>query len=293
MTYHLSSPQLSLTVSSVGAEIVSLQRSDGSPVIWDANPEYWNRHAPLLFPCVGGNFGGLIRVSSQVYPLPKHGFVQDTEFQLTEQTDHSLRLSTTSNARTLSLYPFSFRLHVVYTLSQSTLRVEWIVENSASSAMTFMIGAHPAFMLPGFEANSPLHGYLRFPEIDSLMSTPTLPHGFTHPARPAETFALSDHLLPLTNETFLCDTILDTRGIVSEVELLNAHRRPLLRMKFQVPVLALWAPCGGRAPFVCIEPWCGLCDSEGFSGQWQNRPFAITIPAHESWRNAYEIIVMT
>ena len=28
----------------------------------------------------------------------------------------------------------------------------------------------------------------------------------------------------------------------------------------------VWSPPGKQAPFICIEPWYGRCDNEGFSG---------------------------
>lgn len=288
MNYELKTPFLTLQVNSRGAEIVCMKTAKGREAIWYGEPRYWDRHAPLLFPCVGGNWDGQIRIGGEIHSLVKHGFVMDMEFNLVEQTDNSLTLSLCDTPATRQSFPFPFRLSVSYTLCGSTLEVTWKVENTGDTTMPFMIGAHPAFLLPAFAPEDATHGYLRFPEVDCLRSTPTLPRGYTHP-NDVELFPLEDHLLPLTNTTFLCDTILDTTGRVTEVELLDASRQRLISMKFQMPVLAMWAPEGGCSPFVCIEPWCGLCDTEGYTGEFSDRPHINKVAPHDVWECKYTI----
>ena len=39
-----------LTVDTLGAEAVSLKNAAGEEVLWQADPEVWPRHAPILFP---------------------------------------------------------------------------------------------------------------------------------------------------------------------------------------------------------------------------------------------------
>lgn len=50
----LENDSLRLTVDTHGAEIHSLVAKDtGIEYIWQADPNYWQRHAPILFPIVG------------------------------------------------------------------------------------------------------------------------------------------------------------------------------------------------------------------------------------------------
>ena len=44
-----------LTVDTLGAEAVSLKNAAGEEVLWQADPEVWPRHAPILFPWTGEN----------------------------------------------------------------------------------------------------------------------------------------------------------------------------------------------------------------------------------------------
>ena len=49
----LKNGTIAVTVDSHGAEMVSLKDAQGQEYLWNADPAYWKRHAPVLFPLVG------------------------------------------------------------------------------------------------------------------------------------------------------------------------------------------------------------------------------------------------
>lgn len=54
MSIILKSNQLTVVVSTKGAELQSIQKTDtGAEYLWQGDPTYWNRKAPVLFPIVG------------------------------------------------------------------------------------------------------------------------------------------------------------------------------------------------------------------------------------------------
>lgn len=281
---------LTLCVDSMGAEITSLTR-DGQDIIWWGDAEYWGEHCPTLFPCIGGNSGGVLRLGGKEFPLRKHGFAKCMEFTLDEATEDSLTYSLTSTQETMQAFPYAFRFSITYRLEANTLHVTWRVRNDSSQAMPFMVGAHPALVLPDFQASDSVHGYLRFPEVDCLESTHTQTHGLAEPSR-IEPFPLTEHLLPLGNETFAGDTILDCTGRVSRVELLSKERKPLVRIDFHMPVLALWAPKSGCCPFVCVEPWAGCCDEWQSVTPFDRRPYVNSAAPGEEWTLSYTLSVL-
>ena len=66
-----------------GAELTSLKKKGSDEeLIWTAQKEYWNRHAPMLFPIVGKVWNGEYRVGDKVFNLPQHGFARDREFKV-------------------------------------------------------------------------------------------------------------------------------------------------------------------------------------------------------------------
>ena len=289
MITDISNERLTLRVNSYGAEVENLILDGKRDVMWTADPEYWEKKDPILFPCIGNNWAGQIQIDGNAFPLEKHGFVRDMEFELKEQTEHSLTYVVSDTPETRKHYPFAFKLEVVYTLNETTLSVCWKVHNPNSTTMPFMVGAHPAFILPDYK-DGETHGYLRVSEVDELQSTRTLPYGYAQPEIIDE-FDLTNHLLALTDTTFECDTILDRTGRVSEVELLDKEKNELVSVRFDMPVIAIWSPKNGQCPFVCIEPWCGSCDTYQYEGEFHERPYVNKINPGEAWENTYYIDV--
>ena len=71
-----------------GAELVSLvDKKNNQELIWQADPTYWKRHAPVLFPFVGKVNGGEYRYDGKTYHMGQHGFARDMEFTLESATD--------------------------------------------------------------------------------------------------------------------------------------------------------------------------------------------------------------
>ena len=56
---------LRVTIADEGAELISVwDKTLNQERIWTADPVFWNRHAPILFPFVGKVFGGKYRVGT-------------------------------------------------------------------------------------------------------------------------------------------------------------------------------------------------------------------------------------
>ena len=54
MTHTLENEQLLVKIDDHGAELVEIyDKEKEQQVLWEADPAFWNRHAPVLFPNVG------------------------------------------------------------------------------------------------------------------------------------------------------------------------------------------------------------------------------------------------
>ena len=290
MNYTIQTERLRVEISSIGAELQSIINAEGKELLWQGNPRYWNRRSPLLFPFPGKSWNDTITIEGIGYPMPKHGFVSDMEFQVTDQQETMLEFLLTDTPETLKAYPYHFELRVLYTIVGSSLNVTWRVKNTNDQFMYFMIGAHPAFNLPQYDENDKIHGYLYTADAPSFTSNVVLPDGYCHPE--TNTVMLHDGLLPITNHTFACDTILDQTGQFRKITLINKHRNPVLRMCFNAPVIAMWAPCDGNCPFVCIEPWNGICDSFEKPVELKDRNLVNSITPCGEWTNTYTITAL-
>ena len=56
--------------------------------------------------------------------------------------------------------------------------------------------------------------------------------------------------------------------------------------------LGVWTPPKKQAPFVCLEPWNGLPANIGETGNFEDKPYAITLPAGAEYAVSYTVKVI-
>ena len=153
--YQLKNEELTLTVISAGAEMKSLKdNKTEQEYLWQADPKFWGRTSPVLFPIVGNYAQKQSVYEGKTYTLSQHGFARDMEFDLESQTEEEIWFVLKDTESTLGKYPFHFILKVGYRLSGRQVEVMWKVENPNDKKMYFSIGGHPAFNCPLKEEKS-------------------------------------------------------------------------------------------------------------------------------------------
>lgn len=284
----ISSSDIVLQVSPHGAELTSFLVR-GQQLLWQADPQFWRRHAPILFPIVGKVFNNTYHVDGQLYQLPQHGFARDSQFQLINQSPTELELQLSSSPDTLKVYPYPFTLTAHYQLCQSVLTCRWTVHNPGERPLYFQLGAHPAFNFLDFAPQNPIYGYLQFyrqgAPVHQLTVTRLSASG--HATQQTYALPLPDGLLAVTPQLFQHDALVLEGSQADRVVLLDRHRRPYLQTTFQAPVLGIWSPVA--APFCCIEPWYGRTDPEGFAADISQRAYIQALPPQQSFTFTYTI----
>ncbi len=261
MKHVIESSALSVTVADAGAETVSIfDREKGAERLWTADPAVWNRHSPLLFPFVGKVTDGKYRIGDREYAMKtQHGFARDMDFTCVGETASSVTHRLCATAETLAIYPFDFRLTVTHRLEGRRLSVAWEVENAGSDPMYFAIGGHPGFLLP--EGVRKEDCRIAFPGAGELRYKGANAAGFLLP---------EEKDLPLREgsaayQPDIPDTWVFEDGQVRQVGILLPDGTPFVMLHCeQFPMLAVWA--NPRGPFICLEPWFGRTDDEGFRG---------------------------
>ena len=132
--------KLTVTVSKHGAELQSIKDANGKEYLWQADPKFWDRHSPILFPIVCGLWEDKYRVNGKEYKLGRHGFARDTDFKLIAQGDNQLVYGLNDSAETFKDYPFHFNLAVSYKIVENKIKVVWHVENTDNKEIYFQIG---------------------------------------------------------------------------------------------------------------------------------------------------------
>src|SRR5258707_167416 len=106
------STQLVAQINPLGAQLSVLQDGSGRDLLWNGDPAVWAGRAPVLFPVVGTLAGGVYRLGSKEYRLPRHGFARGKSFTMVEATSSKATFRLTADAQTLEVYPFQFQLDV-------------------------------------------------------------------------------------------------------------------------------------------------------------------------------------
>lgn len=277
---------MNISVSKIGAELQSIV-ANGRQYLWQGDPEFWGRRAPILFPIVGKLSDDKLRINGHEYTMKQHGFARDTEF-----VESNGRYVLTENGR--ENYPYAYELAVKYLVDGNTLTCNWQVTNRGDENMYFQIGAHPAFLLPDYDAKDVIHGYIQCyyanDNVVSPMVFSTLVNGLrAHYSQP-KTLLNDKGILALTNTTFADDAILIEAQQVAKVALFDKHGKRVLTVGCpQADAFGLWAPNKPGCPFVCIEPWCGIADNAGFKGDISERDCIHSIEPNEIFDFSYSL----
>jgi galactose mutarotase-like enzyme len=241
----------------LGAELCSLKKGQNKQFIWQANPAFWGKHAPILFPIVGTLKNNSYHIDNNEYHLSRHGFARDLEFSVIKKTENSVHFSLMSSEETLKTYPFEFELQISYTLEKNSLIVAYKVINKNEAIMPFSIGAHPAFAL-----DKPFENYSLAFEHEEVLTSFQLENDLL--SNTTTTIEMTKNQVPLHYSLFEKDALI-FKNISSKTITILENQKPMLAVEFNdFPDLGIWTK--SKAPFLCIEPWFGYSDTLHTSG---------------------------
>lgn len=264
----LSNDVLSARFVPLGAELVSLRDAVGRELMTDADPAYWTGHAPILFPIVGRLEGDRYRVGERKYSLPQHGFARRREFVIETQGDDHVVFRLDHDNESLAVYPFRFVLHVEHRLVGATLFTTVTATNAGAEDMPASVGFHPAFAWPLPYGDARDEHRIMF-DRDEPGDIAVIALGGTIAADTAPS-PLEGRVLTLDDTLFANDALV-WDPVVSRSVRYGAKQGPQLRVDFpEMDKLGIWTKPG--AAFVCIEPWAGIADRQGFAGDIFDKP---------------------
>ena len=277
----LKNDVLTIEVSGHGAELSSI-RKGGAEYLWQADPKFWGRHSPVLFPIVGSVWEGRYRVGENEFTLGQHGFARDMDFTLVWQTETELRYRLESTEDTLAKYPWPFCLEIGYRLHDNKIDVIWEVSNPGVEDMYFQIGAHPAFNYPDYDLEKKERGYFSFDRTEGLECIRIVGKGCVDAVTKYSMELDENGRYPLASDTFdVIDTLMLQDSQIKRVTLHRVDGSPWLSLDFTAPVVGLWSPPTKNAPFICIEPWYGRCDRAGYEGDYREKDWINRLGAGE------------
>ena len=285
----LKNQTLTIKINPKGAELVSVfNQENQTEYMWSADAEFWGKSSPVLFPIVGALKDNLYRFEGQEYHLLRHGFAREREFLVENANDESVTFLLMHDEESLKVYPFAFEFRLKYELHESRLSVTYSVKNIDNKTMYFSVGGHPAFAVPLSADTNYEDYYLEFNETENFQRWGLVEGGLI--ATHSTDFLLNTNRLALTKELFYDDAIV-FKNLQSTEIILKSHKTThQLKFDFKgFPYLGIWA--AKDADFVCIEPWCGIADSENHTQELTQKEGIIALEADEVFERNWSIEV--
>nr|WP_294492491.1 aldose 1-epimerase family protein [uncultured Mediterraneibacter sp.] len=282
--------RLCVEISELGAEVTRVfDKIKQTDVLWEADPTYWKRHSPVLFPNVGKTYRNTVLIGGVQYPTSQHGFARDSRFKCICEKKNMVSFLLVSSEETKEVYPFDFELIITYRLDDNVLSVEWEVRNPGEEELYFTIGGHPAFRFaqPGEKKTDYM---LKFPGKESLEYILIDPDEAAADPEKIHKLTLKNECCPLTEELFANDALIFDHGQIEEVLICHRDGTPYVKMECEgFPNFGIWSV--KDAPFVCLEPWMGRCDDIGYTGELSEKPNVNKVAPGESFKKGYRVIV--
>jgi len=285
----LQNDKIKITVAERGAELKSITAlADGTEYLFDADPIWWKYSAPVLFPIVGKVKDGKYRAEGKTFELGQHGFARTADFWLVDATDNTLNFALESNAATLKVYPYKFRLEISFELIGNEVKTTWKVANVDDKEIYFSIGAHPAICCPISYRENFEDCYLKFNKPEKSARLPLSANGLTHERIPT----LDGTELNLTYDLFKGDALVFDDLKSDEVSVCSRKSSKSLTIRAKnFPYWGFWTPAQGGAPFICIEPWHGHADYEDFNGELKDKEGIIKLAVNKTFETSMSFII--
>jgi len=277
--YKLKNKNLHVKINSLGAELKSFT-CKGVEYLHAGDKTYWHRSSPTLFPIVGRLKNNNYKYKNKKYTLPIHGFARFEEFKLIEETENSLTFLLKESLKSLKHYPFKFNLEIKYILHEDSLDINYSIYSDED--ILFSFGAHPAFLLHSDINDS----YMEFEKEESSdvlcldLNLGCISH--------SKKDILTSNKLALHHDIFSKDALIFKSLKSKSVTFKNSKNKKSVKVSYAgFEYIAFWAPVG--APFVCIEPWCGVADDINTNHQLENKTSIIELKKNTLFNRSLKI----
>jgi galactose mutarotase-like enzyme len=288
--YRADGDGIDFAVDSKGAQLMSLAKS-GTEYLWQGDPTWWPRRAPVLFPIVGNIRNDRAHSAQGDVTLKRHGLARNLEFTPLDASKGALALRLDSSEESRAAYPYDFRLTMTYRASDGRLTQTFEVENTGDVTLPFVLGGHPAFNVPvtkdGGESFSDYR--LEFscpwtyasPRIDTSTGLLDFQDRFEL-LRDAST-------LPLTHRTFDVDTLVFEDVPDRTVRLVGPSGRGMQVDFDGFDYLGVWS-AAHDAPFVALEPWTGCATATDEDDEFEHKRGMTLLPAGEKFVRSFSLM---
>lgn len=271
MDYTIKNNIIEVVISDHGAEVQSVKGAHtGEEYMWQADPEIWGRHAPVLFPIVGRLKNDEYKYQGKTYHMGQHGFARDCDFEVENHTQESITFLLKDNEKTREMYPFKFEFRVNYNLMNNLLEENFSVVNKSDETMIFGVGGHPGFNLPVNNGEEKEDYYF---DMHPSIARVKIPLKGAYLDWNNRSLASTDSFIGLSDELFKDDALIyELHGHDNKVSLRTDKSKFHINVWTRnAPYVGIWSQYPNTANYVCIEPWWGFADREDADGELEHK----------------------
>ena len=271
MDYTIKNNIIEVVISDHGAEVQSVKGAHtGEEYMWQADPEIWGRHAPVLFPIVGRLKNDEDKYQGKTYHMGQHGFARDCDFEVENHTQESITFLLKDNEKTREMYPFKFEFRVNYNLMNNLLEENFSVVNKSDETMIFGVGGHPGFNLPVNNGEEKEDYYF---DMHPSIARVKIPLKGAYLDWNNRSLASTDSFIGLSDELFKDDALIyELHGHDNKVSLRTDKSKFHINVWTRnAPYVGIWSQYPKTANYVCIEPWWGIADREDADGELEHK----------------------
>lgn len=277
---------LTVKIATFGAEIKSILDNQNNEWMWNANPDFWGKTSPILFPIVGSLKNNTFIYKGENYSLSRHGFARDMEFDAEQISETKAIFTLKANEKTLVNYPFYFELKVIYTLHNKQLSCTYEVTNVGNETMYFSIGGHPAFAL-GNNATDFEDFFLEF-NNDISLNRLKLVNGLISENK--EIINLDNQQLPLHYDLFKEDAMVFRDLKSNAIAIKNTKNEKKLTLTFDdFTHFGIWTV--QNASFICLEPWFGMADLDNHNQHFETKEGMLALEPQQVFAKNWKITI--
>lgn len=263
-TIQLKNKEISVTLKSSGAEIISIKDAMGTEYLWQGDPSYWSGQAPVLFPIVGCLRNKTASIAGdKTCSFERHGLARKKEFQLISSNDTCAVYTLTANEETLKQYPFHFELQMIYELTDKGVKVTHKIINHDTISMPYCVGGHPAFNCPISKEESFEDYIVEFEKPETARCARLDGEGLIN-NHGRITILEEESSLPMKHSLFYEDALIFDQLKSRKVSLRHKTQPKGISVTFpDFDYLGVWSSAND-GPFVALEPWSGTstCSDE-------------------------------
>lgn len=283
---------LSVSVTSKGGSLTSIfDKKRNVELLYQPLPNSWQGQDVFIFPFVARLRDGTYTLNGKEYSMKNHGVIR---YMVGQENASKNKLVVTFNEteESLKAYPFKFTAISEYELKDKTLTITYKIFNNDSKDLSFMIGGHPAFKVPGI---------LKDDEFDIRGNVIKLPKELNLNRIDMDetySFVKGEVGYKITNEISLDKalfrehpTLILNAKDFNYVDLVKSDGSILRVTKNSINYLALWSDAK-YGDYVAVEPWQGLPDYLSSDKELKNKPNMMFLAPKNSYSFSYSIEVI-